>query len=163
MCCCGILSQVVMSGPKGRVAISIRKYGFLLPPAEEEEERWCLGQPSTQQALISHLDVIYSGLHKENSVYCNRDHNYHRSVLSQDLCRVCVRACVCVHRRGAWFTQWWCVFLCVCMGTFLHALMDLCRGNGVYINQHLYGSLPLPCHFNLFFSPEIRQITITEY
>lgn len=68
---------------KGRAAIAIRKYGILLPPAEEEkEERQCSGQPSTQQALISHLDVIYCGLHRENSVYCNRDHNYHRSALS---------------------------------------------------------------------------------
>ncbi len=84
---------------QGKVAIAIRKYGFLLlPPLEEEEEWWCLGQPSTQQALISHLDVIYCGLHRENSVYCNRDHNYHRSALSQDLSCVCVcvRVCVCV-------------------------------------------------------------------
>lgn len=33
---------------QGRAAIAIRKYGFLLPPAEEEEEQWCSGQPSTQ-------------------------------------------------------------------------------------------------------------------
>ena len=72
---------------QGRVAIAFRKYGFLLPPAEEEE-RWRSGQPSTQQALISHLDVIYCGLHRESSIYCNRDHNYHRSALSQDLCHV---------------------------------------------------------------------------
>lgn len=72
--CCNIPAQ-------GRVAIGIRKYGFLFPPVEEEE--WCcLGQPSTHQALISHLDVIYCGLHRENSVYCNRDHNYHWSALS---------------------------------------------------------------------------------
>lgn len=89
--------------PKGRAAIAIRKYGFLLPPAveeavdeaeeEEQEENAgaARGQPSTQQALISHLDVIYCGLHRENSVYCNRDHNYHRSALSQDLSRVRVR------------------------------------------------------------------------
>lgn len=103
-----------MSGPKGRVVISIRKYGFLLPPAEEEEEeRWCLGQPSTQQALISHLDVIYSGLHKENSVYCNRDHNYHRSVLSQDQCRVCVHVCVCSQTGCMVYTVVVCVFVCL--------------------------------------------------
>lgn len=97
-----------MSRPKGRVAIAIRKYGFLLPPVEEEE-RWCSGQPSTQQALISHLDVIYCGLHRENSVYCNRDHNYHRSALSQDLCRVCV----CLQMGYMVYTVVVCV--CVCL------------------------------------------------
>ena len=93
---CNVLAQ-------GRVTIAFRKYGFLLPPAEEEE-RWRSGQPSTQQALISHLDVIYCGLHRENSVYCNRDHNYHRSALSQDLWRVCVCVCACVRA---------CVSVCV--------------------------------------------------
>lgn len=103
-----------MPWPKGRAAIAIRKYGFVLPPAEGEEEeeeagQRCSGQPSTQQALIFHLDVIYCGLHRESSVYCNRDHNYHRSALSQDPCRVRVRlqmgsaacaAAVCVFRGG---------------------------------------------------------------
>lgn len=144
-----IFSLVVMSGPKGTVAVAIRKYGFLLPPAEEvEEERRCLGQPSTQQALISHLDVIYCGLHRENSVYCNRDHNYHRSALSQDLCLM--RVCVC--KWGARLcAAAMCAFAHVFRGTFVHALMDY-RGNGVYLNQHLYGPLPLPCHSTLFFA-----------
>lgn len=97
-----------MSRPKGRVAIAIRKYGFLLPPAEE---RWCSGQPSTQQALISHLDVIYCGLHRENSVYCNGDHNYHRSALSQDLCRVCV----CMFADGVHGLNTVVVCVCVCL------------------------------------------------
>lgn len=145
-----VFSPVVMPLPWGRAAIAIRKYGFLLPPAAEEEveeaeeeaRRRCSGQPSTQQALISHLDVIYCGLHRENSVYCNRDHNYHRSALSQDLCRVRVRlqmgsaACAAV--------------VCVFRGTFVHALMDLHRGSSVYLNQHLYGPLPLPRHSTLF-------------
>lgn len=142
-----------MSEPKGTVAIAIRKYGFLLPPAEEveeEEERRCLGQPSTQQALISHLDVIYCGLHKENSVYCNRDHNYHRSALSQDLCHMHVRVCRWGARLCAAAV---CAFARVFRGTFVHALMDLHRGNGVYLNQHLYGPLPLPCPSTLFFVP----------
>lgn len=85
-----------MLQPKGR-AITIRKYGFLLPPVEEEE-RLCSRQPSAQGALISHLDVIYCGLHRENSVYCNRDHNYHRLALSQDQTRV-VRVCVRTRTR----------------------------------------------------------------
>lgn len=80
--------------PKGR-AIAIRKYGFLLPPVEEEE-RLRSGQPSARGPLISHLNVIYCGLHRENSVYCNRDHNYHRLALSDD--QTCV-VCVCVHTR----------------------------------------------------------------
>ena len=64
----------------------------------------------TQRALISHLDVIYCGLHRENSVYCNRDHNYHWSVLSQDLCRVCV--CMFADRVHGLYSG--CV--CVCLG-----------------------------------------------
>lgn len=83
-----------MLQPKGR-AITIRKYGFLLPPVEAEE-RLCSGQPSARGALISHLDVIYCGLHRESSVYCNRDHNYHRLALSQD--QTCA-VCVCVRTR----------------------------------------------------------------
>lgn len=62
----------------------------------EEEERLCSGQPSARGALISHLDVICGGLHRENSVYCNRDHNYHRLALSQE--QTCV-VCVCVRTR----------------------------------------------------------------
>lgn len=100
---------------QGRVAIAIRKYGFLLPPVEEEEQRWRSGQPSTQQALISHLDVIYCGLHRENSVYCNRDHNYHRSALSQDLCRVCV----CLRTGCMVYTVVVCVFVSVSLGGHL--------------------------------------------
>lgn len=121
----------------------------------------CLGQPSTWQALISHLDAIYCGLHRENSVYCNRDHNYHRSALSQDLCRVRVRwqmgralACAAV--------------VCVLRETFVHALMDLHRGSSVYLNQHLYGPLPLPLSLDLvlFFSRQLlckmrRRVTLT--
>lgn len=109
-----------MSLPRGRVAIAIRKYGFLPCPAEEEE-RGCLGQLSTQQALISHLDVIYCGLHRENSVYCNRDHNYHRSALSQEQC--CVFVCLQTGRRV--YTLVVCVLVNVFRGTFKHALMDL--------------------------------------
>lgn len=97
-----------MLQPKGRV-ITIRKYGFLLPPVEEEE-RLCSGQPSAQGALISHLDVIYCGLHRENSVYCNRDHNYHRLALSQDqTCDLCVCACTRV-----------CGGVCVCIEGHLY-------------------------------------------
>ena len=106
----------------GRVSIAIRKYGFLLSLAMEEEEGCRSGQPSAQRALISHLGVIYCGLHRENSVYCNRDHNYHRSALSQDLCRVCVCecVCVCVFADGVlWFIQWLCVFVCGSLGGHL--------------------------------------------
>lgn len=106
---------------------------WISPSSSGEEERLCSGQPSTLQALISHLDVIYCGLHRENSVYCNRDHNYHRSALSQDLC-VCVCACVCL-----------------CRGTLVHALMDLFWGHGGYLYQHLHGPLPLSLHLTLFF------------
>lgn len=96
LCCCGGFSQAAMLQPRGR-AITIRKYGFLLPFVEEEE-RLCSGQPSARGALIFHLDVIYCGLHRENSVYCNRDHNYHQLALSQDqTCVVC--ACVCTRTR----------------------------------------------------------------
>lgn len=123
-CLIGLLFVVFLSScnapTQGRVAIAIRKYGFLLPPAEEEE-RLCLGQPSTQRALISHLDVIYCGLHRENNVYCNRDHNYHRSALSQDLCRVCV----CLRMGCTVYTVIVCVCVCVFRGTFVHALIDL--------------------------------------
>lgn len=97
-------SLVVISQPRGESQIVIRKYGFLLPPAEEKRCR--SGQPSTHRALISHLDVIYCGLHRENSVYCNRDHNYHRSALSQDLC------CVCMFEDGCTLRP---VIVCLCV------------------------------------------------
>lgn len=64
----------------------------------------------------------------------------------QPYLKTCVM-CVYVCGRGERFIQWLCVFVCVCVfgGTFVHALMDLYRGNGVYLNQHLYGPLPPPC------------------
>lgn len=140
-----------MSGPKGMVAIAIRKYGFLLPPAEEveeeEEKQRCLGQPSTQQALISHLDVIYCGLHRENSVYCNRDHNYHRSALSQDLCRVCV----CV-QMGCTALCSGCVRICACLqGDICACINGLTRRKWCLSKSTFIWTLTSPLSLDLVF------------
>lgn len=134
LCSCKVLAQ-------GRVAIAIRKYGFLLTLVErgEKEEGWCLGQPSTQQALISHLDVIYSGL--QNNVYCNGGHNYHRSTLSEDPCHVCV----CLWMGRTVYTA------VVCLRLYLWG--DICAcingGNCVILNQNSYRRLHLPTSWTL--------------